>query len=147
MTTERTNQQPTRPTLADFGAMLAENMQDYGTVLNPDGTIDETDTANNAIEALGEFADSIASIDFPGDGLRNIMLIINDYAISANNEETRRNAQKALNEIVNIIRVGQIINTYRQELYSISNASTRYAQAIARVLAAEYEQQKTQRGQ
>lgn len=144
---ERTNQQqtPQRPTLADFGATLADVVQNYGTVWN-DNTFDKAETAENVITALGEIAEEISSVNFPGDGLRYLMGIVNEYAVSAKTELAKTFAKKALAEITNIVRVGILISNYRPELIQFSHAVTKHDLAIARYDTAEYELRDKHRG-
>lgn len=119
-----------RPTLADFGAMLADSAQHYGTIRHDAGTLNYEETANDVLERLGDLAEELALSDISANRISALMEVVNEYAIAAHTIDRQETARKAAAALRQIITLWGMCKDYRPEMWIMANSAAHYLAAM-----------------
>lgn len=119
-----------RPTLADFGAMLADAVRDFGVMHLENGTMDEVATANEILERMGDLAEELAINNLSTTGIIALFDAVKHYTLSARDEMSRITADHAAKALIAVLTVWGLLKDYNSELWQFSKASANYIEAI-----------------
>lgn len=122
-----------RPSLADFGEMLAESVLTYEQVKHPDGSINRADVAQNALYRVGMLAGQLADTNISIDGLRAVMEVI-DGAIETTSPGRLERARQARASLIDLITLAMHVIECRAELWQFAEASENYDKALTDAL-------------
>lgn len=118
-----------RPTLADFGVMLADKAREYGIICAPDNSMNDSETADNVITTLAGITEDLAGFYINHDYLNALMDVVNYYAVAADMWDKKEKAERAHKALAAFIGLYNLITNYRPELWQYTNAANEYARA------------------
>lgn len=139
---ETKRQAADRPTLEDFGVMLADAAQRQYTTNAKDGALLNEKTCNSLLSDLGGFADDLAASHLADADLCALMDVVNEYAVKACEIRRQEKANRAHNALTEIITVWGLIKDHRPELWIFSNAAANYDDAIFTASRAQYRREQ-----
>lgn len=125
-----------RPSLADFGEMLADSVLTYEQVKSPDGSINRAAVAQNALYRVGMLTGQLADTSISVDGLRALMAIV-DEATETTSPGRQEIARKARTSLIDIVILVMHVVECRAELWQFAEASDNFDKALAGATVAQ----------
>lgn len=119
--------QTDRPTLAGFGAMLANAAQDFGTIRHNNGEMDVEATAKDVIERISDLAGELLFFDISAPQICALMEIVNNYAVTVPDTYRRNKAKQAAEALCRVVTIWGLLKDYKPELYHLDMAFANYA--------------------
>lgn len=136
---ERNKTNPTnRPTLADFGTMLADAVQDFGVIHHDKGRMDDEATSNEIIGRIGDLAEELVLSNISTTEITALFESVNYYTLTARDNRQREQANKAAEAFQRIISLWGLLKDYNSELWQFANASANYIKDVAIAAASEF---------
>lgn len=117
------------PTFADFGLMLADEMQDYGVVTFPDGLMNDEATANGIIERLASFCDCLNDEYTQQSDFNALLDVIHAYTLKASTEKEAETANKAHRAAQIALNISRLTEAYSGEINAVVWAYNKYDKA------------------
>lgn len=131
-----------RPTLIDFGAMLADSAREYGIICNPDNSINVRETADNVITALAGITEELAGFYINADNLGALMAVVHEYAVTACTIDRQGKANRAHEALKAFTALYNLVTHYRPELLQYSSAASAYDRAQCLAYADEHRREE-----